>query len=321
MSTVDSGNLAGHLLTLANAIEAATTRPLWGSERLNGIADALILATPGAEVSGLARVLAASRRTPHEVPQTIRALADATAPALAQRRSAESGERDWAASTARCILSHARDVEALGAGAPGATAHAQQIPLPPVTLRELAFGDAGADATAAARALLEQLTDLAAAARGLAYEMDFAFLLKPHRMLLSIGYNVTDSRLDAGDYDLLASEARLASFIAIAKRDVPARHWFRLDRHSVAMGNVTALLSWSGSMFEYLMPALVMRAPRGSLLDRALQVAVRTARRWRLARGALGSIRIRVQHPRSRPDLSVLPLWRAGPGFKARLGQ
>ena len=61
VSTVDSGNLAGHLVTLANAIEAAMTRPLWGAERLNGIADALILATPGAEVSGFARVLATSR--------------------------------------------------------------------------------------------------------------------------------------------------------------------------------------------------------------------------------------------------------------------
>ena len=108
--------------------------------------------------------------------------------------------------------------------------------------------------------------------------MDFSFLLKPHRMLLSIGYNVSESRLDAGDYDLLASEARLASFIAIAKRDVPARHWFRLDRRSVAFGNLTALLSWSGSMFEYLMPALVMRAPEGSLLDRAHRVVVRAQR-------------------------------------------
>ena len=285
VSTVDSGNLAGHLVTLANAIEAAMTRPLWGAERLSGIADALILATPGAEVSGFARVLATPRRVPDEVPEVIRTLAGVTRQTLAQRPSSESGERDWAATTARCVLSHARDVEALSTGAPRATPQAgAQTPLPPVTLRELAAGDASADSTAAARELLRQLTELAAAARRLAYEMDFAFLLKPHRMLLSIGYNVTDSRLDGGDYDLLASEARLASFIAIAKRDVPARHWFRLDRHSVAMGHVTALLSWSGSMFEYLMPALVMRAPRGSLLDRALEVAVRSQRDYGASR-------------------------------------
>jgi cyclic beta-1,2-glucan synthetase len=285
VSTVDSGNLAGHLLTLANAIEAEMTRPLWGTERLTGIADALILATPGAELSGLARALAASRSAPDDVPETIRTLAGATSQTLAQRKSSESGERDWAATTARCVLSHARDLEALSPGAPRGTAvHPGQVPLPPVTLRELAAADASADSTAAARELIRRLTDLAAAARGLAYEMDFGFLLKPHRMLLSIGYNVTDSRLDGGDYDLLASEARLASFIAIAKRDVPARHWFRLDRHSVAMGNVTALLSWSGSMFEYLMPALIMGAPRGSLLDRALQVAVRSQRDYGAAR-------------------------------------
>ena len=78
----------------------------------------------------------------------------------------------------------------------------------------------------------------------MAYAMEFGFLLKPHRMLLSIGFNVAESRLDAGDYDLLASEARLASFVAIAKRDVPARHWFRIDRGCVAVGQVRALLSW-----------------------------------------------------------------------------
>jgi cyclic beta-1,2-glucan synthetase len=146
------------------------------------------------------------------------------------------------------------------------------------TLRSLAAEDSDAPQVLAARELLARLAQLAALAREMAYAMEFGFLLKPHRMLLSIGFNVAESRLDAGDYDLLASEARLASFVAIAKRDVPARHWFRLDRRSVAMGQVTALLSWSGSMFEYLMPALVMRAPRGSLLERAQKVAVRAQR-------------------------------------------
>jgi cyclic beta-1,2-glucan synthetase len=285
VSTVDSGNLAGHLLTLANALEAAMTRPLWSSDRLTGIADALILATPGPEVSALARVLAAPRRAPDDVAEIIRTLAATTSPAVAQRKSAETGERDWAAIAARGVLSHARDVEALNSGASGHPGvQAGQPPPDPVTLRDLAAGDAQLHSTAAARELIRRLSELASSARHLAYEMDFGFLLKPHRMLLSIGYNVTDSRLDSGDYDLLASEARLASFIAIAKRDVPARHWFRLDRHSVAMGNVTALLSWSGSMFEYLMPALVMRAPRGSLLDRALQVAVRSQRDYGASR-------------------------------------
>ena len=87
------------------------------------------------------------------------------------------------------------------------------------------------------------------------------------RQLLSIGYRVAEGTLDPSCYDLLASEARLASFVAIAKGDVPARHWFRLGRAVTPVGRGAALISWSGSMFEYLMPSLVMRAPAGSLLE------------------------------------------------------
>ncbi len=80
---------------------------------------------------------------------------------------------------------------------------------------------------------------------------------------------------DASCYDLLASEARLASFFAIAKNDIPTRHWFRLGRSVTSIGHGAALLSWSGSMFEYLMPSLVMRAPAGSLLERTNRLIVR----------------------------------------------
>ena len=81
--------------------------------------------------------------------------------------------------------------------------------------------------------------------------------------------------LDPSCYDLLASEARLASFIAIAKGDVPARHWFRLGRAVTPVAHGAALISWSGSMFEYLMPSLVMRAPAGSLLEQTSRLIVR----------------------------------------------
>ena len=86
--------------------------------------------------------------------------------------------------------------------------------------------------------------------------MDFTFLFDNSRKLFSIGFRGTDGTLDANCYDLLASEARLASFIAIAKGDVPASHWFRLGRALTPVGRGSALISWSGSMFEYLMPAL-----------------------------------------------------------------
>ena len=105
--------------------------------------------------------------------------------------------------------------------------------------------------------------------------MEFGFLFDPARQLLSIGYQVAEGSLDPSCYDLLASEARLASFVAIAKGDVPVRHWFRLGRALTPVDRGSALISWSGSMFEYLMPSLVMRAPAGSLLEQTSRFVVR----------------------------------------------
>src|SRR5205085_8273868 len=83
-----------------------------------------------------------------------------------------------------------------------------------------------------------------------------------------------EGKLDAGCYDLLASEARLASFVAIAKGDIPSRHWFRLGRAVAPIERGAALISWSGSMFEYLMPSLVMRASAGSLIEQTNRLIV-----------------------------------------------
>jgi cyclic beta-1,2-glucan synthetase len=121
----------------------------------------------------------------------------------------------------------------------------------------------------------DRLETIEKKARALAGEMDFGFLLDRERRLLSIGYRVADGQLDPSCYDLLASEARLASFVAIAKGDVASRHWFRLGRAVTPIGHGAALISWSGSMFEYLMPSLVMRAPAGSLLEQTSRLVVR----------------------------------------------
>jgi len=123
-------------------------------------------------------------------------------------------------------------------------------------------------------ALTRRLAELSRLASRLVEEMDFTFLFDPERKLFSIGYNLSDGRLDPGYYDLLASEARLASFIAIARGDVPASHWFHLGRSLTPIGKGSALISWSGSMFEYLMPALVMKAPAGSLLEHTARLVV-----------------------------------------------
>ncbi len=104
--------------------------------------------------------------------------------------------------------------------------------------------------------------------------MDFTILYDPARELFSIGYNVTQHRLDASCYDLLASEARLGSYVAIALGQVEQNHWFRLGRSLTSAGGRPALISWSGSMFEYLMPMLVMPTYENTLLDLSCKSAV-----------------------------------------------
>lgn len=123
-------------------------------------------------------------------------------------------------------------------------------------------------------ALARRLAILATTARAIGTAMRFDFLFDPERKLLSIGYQVQDGALDPSCYDLLASEARLASFVAIANGDLPAQHWFRLGRAVTPVHCGAALVSWSGSMFEYLMPSLVMRAPSGSLLEETSRLIV-----------------------------------------------
>ncbi len=104
--------------------------------------------------------------------------------------------------------------------------------------------------------------------------MNFRGLYNPKRHLFHIGLRVHEQLLDGSYYDLLASESRLASFLAIAKGDVPRRHWMALGRAFLSVGVTPGLKSWSGSMFEYLMPSLVMREPYQGLLCASSVAAV-----------------------------------------------
>lgn len=127
----------------------------------------------------------------------------------------------------------------------------------------------------AVEALRAKLLALRERTRRFAFEMDFSFLMRQERKLLSIGYRVEEHQLDESCYDLLASEARLTSLFAIAKGDLPTEHWFRLGRPIVEIGFQGALMSWSGSMFEYLMPPLVMKEPQGSILNQTSKLIIK----------------------------------------------
>ena len=127
--------------------------------------------------------------------------------------------------------------------------------------------------------LSQRLLDLASRAARFADGMSFRFLYDPQRRILSIGYRLADAegpgRLDASYYDLLASESRLTSFIGIAKGDLPETHWFHLGRLITGVDGMPTLLSWSATLFEYLMPLLFMKSFPETLLDQTCRMAVR----------------------------------------------
>ncbi|HEY8271977.1 MAG TPA: glucoamylase family protein [Pseudobdellovibrionaceae bacterium] len=132
----------------------------------------------------------------------------------------------------------------------------------------------------AAKTLIAKAKCSQAIAYQLFNEMDFRLLYDKNRKLFSIGYRVFEKILDPSYYDLLASEARLLSFVAIAKGDVPVSHWFSLGRSLAQVGDKkgsvlgAALVSWSGSMFEYLMPSLVMKTPEGGLIKNTCELVI-----------------------------------------------
>jgi cyclic beta-1,2-glucan synthetase len=169
----------------------------------------------------------------------------------------------------------------------------------------------------------EQLLEIAARATRLSDAMDFTMLLHPLRKLLSIAYNVDKGRIEDACYDLLASEARTAVFLAIAQGDAPQESWFRLGRAHVAAFRPPILISWTGTMFEYLMPNLWMRSSRDSLLDRTQRAAVMAQQEhvkrrhipWGISEAgyaALGNDGHYQYHAFGLPELAVSPNARDG---------
>ncbi|WP_461604062.1 GH36-type glycosyl hydrolase domain-containing protein [Aeromonas rivipollensis] len=257
VSSVDSGNLAGHLLVVATGCERWQQQEGDGAI-CSGILDTCLLAEQALQAyamkeSGQVQALGASLKeirgqlarplsATHQLPVLARLTVQAshTAHQLDLQTCQREGEEllFWLEALKRVVAEHLQD----------------QAADPEMRQR--------------------RLHALAAQARALAMGMDFGFLLNEERRLLSIGYSLSDNRLDGSCYDLLASEARLASLFAIAKGDIVTSHWFRLGRAATPLGTGAALISWSGSMFEYLMPALVMRAPVGSQLEQTSRLIV-----------------------------------------------
>ena len=253
VSTVDSGNLAGHLITLAEGLRELATLPVMGPAQLRGILDTIALVeelgVPTKELAALRELAKSSIKTASEARDVMTRIA-AAAKVVASKQDNDPELAWWRTELARQVDEQLAEL--------------------------MMFAPTGDELPILAKAnpeLVAKLQALAVHARDLGdYEYDF--LYDANRHLFSIGYSVTDHRLDNSFYDLLASEARLASFIAIAENKIPQDHWFHLGRRVTTSNGRPTLLSWSGSMFEYLMPLLVMPTYEGTLLDATYSAAV-----------------------------------------------
>jgi cyclic beta-1,2-glucan synthetase len=259
VSSVDSGNLAAHLLALANSCREWIDHSLPTSESLAGIEDSFDLAREAWDQ------LPDDRRTQSIARHHLDNAFDAFRSVLAVGEPASiSLHAATMVDIARALVSELADDSAT-----------EMLFWAEAAQRSIQSWRRDAGQTEEhQRGLQRRLAALESASRSMAEAMEFGFLLDKERRLLSIGYRAAEGTLDPNCYDLLASEARLASFVAIAKNDVPAAHWFRLGRAVTPIDHGAALISWSGSMFEYLMPSLVLRAPGGSLLDQTNRLIV-----------------------------------------------
>ena len=289
ISSVDSGNLAGHLLVARQAMLELANSPIVPRASCWGMKDSLALAAQvaeGREFIGLAGIHR------HELRAVLDSLArELAAPLVDFDGPAYKGRLsrmgfycgtllDIAKSLSQehnhpAVAEFLRWAEALGAEQAGQAGYAlvmlDEAPrgfnpnLVGASAAYLALGLPGPARAAAEFAARLKVT--ASRMLTLAQAMRFDFLYDASKRLFSIGYRPSDAVLDTGCYDLLASEARLTSFLAVARGEVGTEHWFRLGRPLTPLGSSAALLSWSGSMFEYLMPLLVMKSPPGSLLS------------------------------------------------------
>ncbi|MCV0393911.1 MAG: protein ndvB [Rhizobiaceae bacterium] len=280
VSSVDSGNLAGHLIAVAAACNEWRQAP---AAYLEGSFDGIL--DPVWILDECLSALPDDRRSLRPLRRRLQERIDGA------RRAVETMKREPELAAVRAInlAVLATEIRKLAASIHHETKsiRSEELALWAQKLHETCehhVSDAHTD-EALVEAYRDRLAELRERARGLAFQMDFSFLLRADRRLLSIGYRMQDNQLDEACYDLLASEARLASLFAIAKGDIPTEHWMRLGRPIVEIGFQGALVSWSGSMFEYLMPPLVMKEPLGGILNQTSNLIIKRQIRYGRSRG------------------------------------
>ncbi len=317
VSAVDSGNLAASLLVLRTGLLGLADEPLFDGRWLDGLHDTLaqlreadsdgatqrasaafatrldaLAQQPGA-LDGLLGLRAALHALQADAEAVLAAAAGADTDVDSAGQGGDATTLRWAQLLRQQCTQARDDLEALvpaPAWAEGAATFASSTlgasaltssTIATPSLRQLA---AHAHATPAARAALQAVEDMAAQALAFT-DFEYGFLYDEKRRLLSIGWHVDEKRSDTGSYDLLASEARLGVFVGVAQGQLPPQAWFALGRGLSAVQGRPVLLSWSGSMFEYLMPALLMPHVQGTLLEESNLSAVRRQIEYGAERG------------------------------------
>ncbi len=375
VSSVDSGNLAGHLLTLAAGLRELADEPIFTPQVFSGLRDTVgVLRGAVGDDAGLAALDAELAQTPSGLHAAFVLLEQATDRAVKIAASFGNGgeaRQEWAQTLKVNAAEQLDDLLLLAPWlALPRSKTGERLPSPATaglgetfaqldgapTLREVSQFDhslcpviegvlgalpsepaahAGDEERQALAELVRRLNEASDHARQrlLALEtlarqceklavMDFTFLLDKARDLFSTGFNVTERRSDTSFYDLLASEARLCSYVTIAMGQVPQDHWFSMGRLLVAAQGEPVLVSWSGSMFEYLMPLLVMPNYENTLLDHTCKAAVQRQIDYGQLRGVPWGI---SESGYNRTDVQANYQYRAfgvpGLGLKRGLGE
>ncbi|CAA6604718.1 putative glycosyltransferase 36 [Rhodospirillaceae bacterium LM-1] len=319
ISTVDSGNLGGHLLTLRSGLLAHVDDKIFCAQLFEGLKDTLRILDTALDDTASSKLLqlqsevdlasAVCQSTLAPISSHLERMAiEANGLVLLTASSQTAPDSEGSLWTQALALQIREALDELIYLAPWLTLPAAPNGLEDVagmvgipTLRGLARLDDDlravikerleakisaaaqewladlqrhiSQASLRAKERIAEIERLALLAGELA-DMEYEFLFDKARHLLTIGYNVAERRLDSSYYDLLASEARLCSFVAIAQGQLPQESWFALGRLLTNAGGESVLLSWSGSMFEYLMPLLVMPTYDNTLLDQTCRAAV-----------------------------------------------
>ncbi|MEQ1838961.1 MAG: glucoamylase family protein, partial [Verrucomicrobiales bacterium] len=259
VSSVDSGNLAGALFTLRAGLLELKDQSILPKATIQGLSDTVeMITSPGIEQLRESLLEAPTL----DIPGTMDWLQNFCREAESLPRDGNREQHWWTDALVRQSRAVLDDLRFLIQN------HGSFDRVP--SLRELAEGEHGNERA------IERLQQIDYLVQRCSEQtvMDFTFLYDSTRDLLSIGYNVNDRRLDPSFYDLLASEARMASFILVAQGHLNQDHWFALGRQLTSQGGSKALLSWSGSMFEYLMPLTLMPTFERTLLDETYQAVV-----------------------------------------------